>query len=113
MRGIVPENGNGPRSDDREPMQYRLLGLEAPHPHAAHAHAFHATATTATTASRRCILLGTLGDHRFGGEEERRDGGRVRERGAHDLGRVDDAALDQVTVLEGLRVEAEASGAFL
>jgi len=37
------------------------------------------------------FFLGLLGDHRLGGDEERRDRGRVLEGEAHDLCRVDDA----------------------
>ena len=59
-------------------------------------------AGAASRAGRRfLLLLGNLGDERFGGEQERRDRRRVLQRRAHDLGRVDDAGLDQVLVLVG------------
>ena len=54
----------------------------------------------------RAGLLGLLGDHRLGGDQQAGDRGGVLQRGAHDLGRVDDAGLHQVLVLAGLRVEA-------
>ncbi len=54
----------------------------------------------------RGLLLRHFGDHRLGGDEEACDGGRVLQRGAHDLGRIDDAGLDHVDVFVGLRVEA-------
>jgi hypothetical protein len=43
---------------------------------------------------------GDLGDQGLGGEQQARDRRRVLQRGAHDLGRVDDAGRDQVLVLE-------------
>src|SRR3712207_8867956 len=46
----------------------------------------------------RGLLLLLLDDQRLGREEEARDGRRVLERGAGDLGRVDDAGLHQVLV---------------
>ena len=52
------------------------------------------------------LLLRHFGDHRLGGDEEAGDRGRVLQRGAHDLGRIDDAGLDHVDVLFGLGVEA-------
>src|SRR3954467_3370544 len=63
----------------------------------------------------RCagFLLRTLGDHRLGRQEEGCDGRRVLQRGANDLGRVDHAGLDEVTVLERLRVEAKRARALL
>ena len=52
------------------------------------------------------LLLRDLADEGLGGEQQRGDRGRVLQRGADDLGRVDDAGLDQVLVLVGLGVEA-------
>ena len=52
---------------------------------------------------RSRLLLRNLGDHRFGGQHQGRDGGRVLQRRAGHLGRVDDARLHQVFVLVGLR----------
>ena len=51
-----------------------------------------------------------VGDDGLGGEEERGDGGRVLQRRAGDLGRVDDAGGDHVDVVTGRGVEALARG---
>ena len=53
------------------------------------------------------LLIRLLGHHALRREHQARDRGRVLQRGAHDLGRVDDAGLQQVLVLVGRRVEAE------
>ena len=50
-------------------------------------------------AGRRRLLLRLLGHHRLGGEQQARDRRGVLQRRAHDLGRVDDAGLQQVLVL--------------
>src|SRR6478735_5640138 len=68
-------------------------------------HTSHATATWGHPTSA-CILLRHFGHHGFGGDQQRRNRGRVLDRGAHDLRRVDDALRDQVAVFAGLRVEA-------
>src|SRR4026209_2374902 len=68
-------------------------------------------AVSATAAGR--LLLRPLGDQRLGRQHQRRDRSRVLKRRAHDLGRVDDAGLDQVLVLLGRRVEAERALAVL
>ena len=52
------------------------------------------------------VLLRLLGDHGFGRHQQAGHGGRVLERRAHDLGRVDDAGLQQVLELAGLGVPA-------
>src|SRR6201999_1140635 len=44
-------------------------------------------------------------DHGFGGDQESRDRSRVLDRRTNDLGRVDDALLDEVGIFAGLRVE--------
>src|SRR6267143_303519 len=67
--------------------------------------------TTHAAAARRhaaaaCVLLRHFGHHGFGGDQQRRDRGRVLDRHTHDLGRVDDALGDQVDVFAGLGVEA-------
>ncbi len=59
------------------------------------------------------VVLRTLGDHRLGGEHQGGDGGRVLQRGARDLGRVDDAGREQVLVGAGRGVEAERARALL
>src|SRR5208337_231281 len=71
-------------------------------------HAPHSAHASTGTARHGCaLLLRNLGDHRLGGNEQARDGGRVLQRGPHDLGRVDDALRYQVAVLAGLGVEAK------
>src|SRR6266702_206313 len=67
-------------------------------------HAAHAAATRRHAAAR--VLLRHFGHHGFGGDQKRRNRGRVLDRHANHLGRVDDALGDQVAVLAGLRVEA-------
>ena len=59
-----------------------------------------------TAASRFVFLL--LGDQTFGGQDQAGDRRRVLQRGAHDLGRIDDALRDEVAVLAGRRVVAVA-----
>src|SRR5215469_15839007 len=56
------------------------------------------------------VLLRLLGDHCLGGEEQRRDGRRVLQRGTRDLRRVDDAGLEHVDVVAGGGVEALTRG---
>jgi len=63
------------------------------------AHAAHAAAGRA--ACRGLVLLRQLGHDAFGREEQAADGGRVLQRGAGHLGRVDDAGLDQVGIFAG------------
>src|SRR4051812_34069935 len=67
------------------------------------AHVGHATAHAAAA-----ILLRDLGDDRLGGEDVLGDRGRVLERGARHHRGVDHAVADQVDVLAGGRVEADA-----
>src|SRR5580658_10563525 len=55
----------------------------------------------------RILLLGELRDHALGREQQTGDRGRVLEGRARDLGRVDDARLDEVLVLVGRDVVAE------
>src|SRR5262245_11721841 len=55
----------------------------------------------------RSLLLRHLGHHRLGGDEETRHRRSVLQRGAHDLGRVDDALLHQIAVFAGRGVVAE------
>src|SRR5271157_4150445 len=64
----------------------------------------------AAAAVRHCrflLLFRKLGYQGFGGEHQGRDGTCVLQRGARDLGGIDDAGLDQVLELVGLRVVAE------
>src|SRR5207244_3003196 len=67
-----------------------------------------ASVHVAAARGRRLFLLGLL-DHRgLRGEHDGRDGGGVLQRGAGDLGRIDDPGLDHVDPLAGGRVEASA-----
>ena len=72
--------------------------------HSAHAAARH--------RRMRRVLLRQLGNHGLGGDQEAGDRGRVLQRAADDLGRVDNALRDEVAVLPGLSVEAEGVVAF-
>src|SRR3984957_4243121 len=65
------------------------------------------SATAAAHRHRGGFLLRLVADHRLGGDEEGGHGGGVLQRGAHDLGRIDDAGLDHVDILFRLGVEAE------
>ena len=65
------------------------------------AHAAHAA-----TRGHRGFLLRPLGHHRLGGDQQARNRCRILQGRAHDLGRIDDALGDQVTILVGLSVEA-------
>ena len=47
-----------------------------------------------------------LGDRRLGGDDQTRDRRGVLEGRTDDLGRIDNAELDQVAVLAGLRIVA-------
>src|SRR5712692_8608801 len=71
-------------------------------------HAAHAARASGTAAGRCALLVVFLefGDERFGGEHQARDGSCILQRQAGDLGRVDDAHLDHVSILTGVRVEA-------
>src|SRR5260370_191500 len=68
-------------------------------------HAAHAAAARGHAAAG-AALLGHFGDHGFGGDQQSRDRGRVLDRRTNDLGRVDDALLDEIAIFAGLRVEA-------
>ena len=74
-------------------------------------HPAHAAAWTATMSACACSgLLGLfldVGDQSFGGEHQAGNGRGVLEREARDLGRVDNARLDHVAELSGIRVVAE------
>src|SRR3954453_5125708 len=68
-------------------------------------HAAH-TAARGHAAAGLSVLLRQFGHHGFGGDQESRNRGCVLDRRTDDLGRVDDALLDEVAVFTGLRVEA-------
>src|SRR5277367_5391690 len=67
----------------------------------------HVAHAAARGTAGGALLLRLFGDHRFRGDQQRRDRGRVLQGRAHDLGRVDDASGHQVLVLAVLGVEAE------
>src|SRR3954452_19885960 len=68
----------------------------------------HAAHAAVAAGHGRSVLLRLVGDDGLGGEEERREGGGVLQRGAGHLGGVDDPAGDEVHVLAGGGVEAPA-----
>src|SRR5262245_146336 len=65
-----------------------------------------AVATPAARGGRGLLLLGDLCDQGLGGEEQAGDAGRVLERGARHLCRVDDPGLEHVDVLLAVHVVA-------
>src|SRR5204863_7027730 len=69
-------------------------------------HASRRVAVVVSAAAAGFFLLRSLGDDGFGGEEEAGDGRGVLERAAGDLGRVDDAGLDEVFIDAGRDVAA-------
>jgi len=84
------------------------LGSEAARPLVVHpAHAAHSSHATAAAAHGGRLRLGEIGDGALGGEQQGRDGGRVLQGGAGDLGRVDDAGLDHVDPLHLGGVETD------
>src|SRR5438309_1522555 len=60
----------------------------------------------AAVAAPPAATLRRLGDHRLGSDQQAGDRGRILQRDAHDLGRIDDAGLDHVDILALLGVEA-------
>src|SRR5690606_15534789 len=85
-------------ADAFAPPLARWADLEVHTAHAAHA-----------AAVRRCrlFLLRSLGHHRFGGDHQARDGSGVLQRGAGDLGRIQDTEGHHVTELAVGGVVAE------
>ena len=75
-------------------------------------HSVHA-GLTAVSAAVAFLLLGNVGDHAVGREEETRDGGGVLESAARNLSRINDAALEEVGVLARTDVVAVRSGRLL
>src|SRR4051812_2101910 len=72
--------------------------------HAAHtAHSTHAAALRTASCG---LLLRTLSYHRLGGDQQRRNRCGALQRGAHDLGRVNNTSRDKVLVLTQLRIVA-------
>src|SRR3984893_9862574 len=72
-------------------------------------HAAHAAALR----QRRSFLLRRFHDDCLGGDEEPGNGSSILQRGAHDLGRVDDPELHQIAVLAYLGVVAVGVGRIL
>src|SRR5207342_1624072 len=66
----------------------------------------------AAARHRRLFLLRQLGDHRFGRDHQAGDRRGVLQRGAGDLGRIQDAGFDHVDVLAGRGVVAVGALAF-
>src|SRR5205809_1141638 len=65
-----------------------------------------AHAAVATARHGRSFLLRMFGDRRLGGDDHTRDGCGVLEGRADDLGRIDNAELDQIAIFAGLRIVA-------
>ena len=76
-------------------------------------HAAHVGSAAVTAAAARFLLLGKIGDHAVGREEEARDGSRVLESGARNLGGIDDTGLEEVAVLARADVVAVRTGRLL
>src|SRR5690606_35803997 len=70
----------------------------------------HAAHATGRVGSAGLLLLRLVGDHGLGGQEQAGDGSGVLQRRAGDLGRVDDAGLQQVLVLAGRGVQTGTGG---
>ena len=64
-------------------------------------------------AAATFLLLGKIGDHAIGRKEETRDGSRVLESGARNLGGIDDTGLEEVAVLARADVVAVRAGRLL
>src|ERR1700692_3131659 len=65
-----------------------------------------ASVVISSAATEAAFWIATRSHHGFGGDQQRGHRGRVLDRHANHLGRVDDALRDQVAVFAGLRVEA-------
>jgi hypothetical protein len=74
------------------------------------AHASHATHASGHPAAAGGLVLGLVGHDGLGGQQQGGDGRRVLQGGPGDLGRVDDAGLDEVLELAGGGVEADGAG---
>src|SRR5262249_53731264 len=70
----------------------------------------HATDAGTGHGRHRCLLLGSLGDHRLSGDEQARYRGRILQRRADHLGWINDPVRHKVLKLAGLRVVAEGIG---
>src|SRR3546814_9812743 len=56
---------------------------------------------------RTGAIVAQIGNGGFGRDQQPCNRGGILKRGAHDLGGIDDAGLEQILILLGLRVEAE------
>src|ERR1700757_385803 len=74
-------------------------------------HSAHSAATWHGRGGR--LLLRRFRDHGLGRHQQAGHRRRILQRGAHDLGRIDDTVVDQVHVLLALRVEPEGLGLVL
>src|SRR6476620_10258866 len=79
-------------------VQNERSDLEVHSTHSAHAAAAH---------GHRRLVVRRVADGRFGGDQQTGDRGRVLQRGADDLGRVDYAGGDEILVGVGRGVEAQ------
>ena len=76
-------------------------------------HAAHVGSAAVAAAAATFLLLGKVGDHAVGREEETRDGSGVLESRARNLGGVDDTGLEEVAVLASADVVAVRAGRLL
>src|SRR5262245_49395565 len=70
----------------------------------------HATHAATRHGRHRCLLLGSLGDHRLCSDQQASNRGRILQGRADYLGWIDDPVRHEVFELSGLRVEAEGIG---
>src|SRR5262249_33436933 len=70
----------------------------------------HATHAATGHGRHRCLLLGSLGDHRLCSDQQASNRGRILQCRADHLGRINDPLRNEVLKLTGLRVEAESVG---
>src|SRR6202521_3548397 len=71
-------------------------------------HAAHAACAGSSGSGCLLVVFLDVGDEGFGGEHQARDGRRVLQGEAGDLGRVDNTHLDHVAVLAGMGVKVQA-----
>src|SRR5262245_55639689 len=92
------------RSEQRRSYGAKIIGCEDVL-FSTSSHHVHPTHSRGRTTGGFLLLL-DLGDQSLGGDHETRDRRRVEQRGLGDLGRIDDAGLDQILGLVGRRVVA-------
>ena len=76
-------------------------------------HAAHVGSAAVAAAAATFLLLGKIGDHAVGREKETRDGSRVLESRARNLGGIDDTGLEEVAVLARADIVAVRAGRLL